>query len=143
MGVEFPYKIYHSIVPFIWRKKNDNNIFTIIIASTHCYFEKKLSIIIDLLSALFQEYFKMILIFWYLFVLLNISRLHCRNIVQLFINSTKVYKTKRFHKTNYTVWQNIVNNKTVNNSIIWFHKKYNCPRMWRRTQHITKLRILS
>ena len=30
----------------------------------------------------------------------------------------KVYKTKRFHETNYTERQNIVNNKTMNNLMI-------------------------
>ena len=57
--------------------------------------------------------------FWFTKKKFTLFGCHCRNIVQpLFINSIKVYKTKRFHKTNYTERQNIVNNKTMNNSMI-------------------------
>ena len=82
--------------------------------------------------------------FWFARKKLKLVGCHCSHIVQRCqINSNKVFKTKRFHETNYTERQNIVNNKSINNWMIWFHKIYNCPRMWRRMQRITKLRAIS
>ena len=75
---------------------------------------------------------------------LNIIKYSCHCTDVIVVTSCNVVKKKKyFHETNYTESQNIVNNKSMNSSMIWFHNKYNCPWMWRRIQHITKLRAVS
>ena len=42
---------------------------------------------------------------------------HCSHLMQRWqVNSIKVYKTKRFHETNYTEPDDVVENKSMNNS---------------------------